>query len=107
MFTKEETYEALVEPRIGDYFTEMYTYHMIVLAVDDSTVKYVEASPPPITKAEAKDMVLPYDGKLVSKSRQDFVEHFIYGPDFRKPWIRLADRDVAVAGWLEYLEGEN
>jgi len=101
-YTKEETYQALLDPQVGDYFTEMFTYRAIVVKVESDRVWWVSGTPPSYSENKP-DMVLPDDGKLGTMSRGDFIEHFTYSHNSTRPWVRLVDRGVDVTGWFDYL----
>lgn len=89
-YTKEDTYQALLYPRGGDYFTEVFAYRAIVVKVEPNRVWWVETT-------------MSRDGELKSSPRDKFIEEFTYPGTSDRPWLRLIERDVDVAGWFDYL----
>lgn len=88
----QETDRAMRTPRVGDRFTEMYSYWVYVLKVNRNRIIYMEAHPP---------CELPKDGKVIESSIGDFRDRFSYGniPGY---WVRYVDNDPrVVAGWLK------
>lgn len=87
-FSKEETIEALRNPQVGDYFTELMHYRMWVVKVTSTAVTYFEAVPP---------CTVPDDCTVMEVERSYFVDHFT------KPhcWVRLIGRGEDMTGWLE------
>lgn len=87
----KQTMEALENPRVGDRFTEMYSYWMFVLEVRNETVTFISASVP---------CSLPEDGIVETLSREDFVKKFSYAV-LPGAWVTLKNHDHNVAGWLK------
>jgi len=87
-YTKQQTIEALRNPQVGDYFSEMMNYRMWVVKVTPKIVVYFDAIPP---------CTVPDDCTIMEVARDYFVDHFT------KPhcWVRLISHDENVAGWLE------
>ena len=89
-YSKVETIEVIQSPKPGDYFTEMMNWRCWVLAVNNSSVSYLEAIPP---------CTIPDDGRFRIESLNEFYNRFVNG---QFCWIRLLDRNYPVEGWLEY-----
>jgi hypothetical protein len=87
---KANTEVALLDPRVGDRFHEMYSFWCYVVAVEGDMVTTMEASPP---------CSFPEDGKIKTMSKAELVQRFCLS--FHGPWVMLADRDNDVSGWLE------
>ena len=87
-FTKRQTLEALLNPQVGDYFTEMMNYRMWVVKVTPKTVVYFDAIPP---------CTIPDDCTIMEVARDYFYWHFA------RPhcWVRLIGRGEDVKGWLK------
>jgi hypothetical protein len=90
--SKNETHEAVCDPRPGDHFTEMMVFHLYVLDVDEDEVLTIEASAP---------CKFPDDGKLKAQTREEFRKRLSYGtiPGY---WVKLLKRGCNVQGWLEW-----
>lgn len=84
------TAEAMDDPRIGDRFSEFYSFWLYVVDRDGDHITTMEASPP---------CEFPKDAKLAKYSLVDFRKRFAYGsiPGYS---IRLVDRGNDVSGWI-------
>jgi len=89
--TKEATHEAIMDPRVGDRYTEMCVFWLYVVGVGGAYVTTLEANGP---------CTLPDDGKLRIQTQVKFAKRLSYGniPGY---WVQLAGRGHDVSGWLE------
>ena len=88
---EEKTDEAFNNPRVGDRFSETYSFYVYVLEVKKNTIVTLEAHPP---------CALPEEGKVLIQTPEQFRERFAYGSMLGYS-VTLVDRDNAVKGWLE------
>lgn len=84
------TMDALLDPQIGDRFTELFSFWVYVVFRDASVVWYVEGNPP---------ITFPEEGTLVKTTVDKFVDRFTYDSNKEDSWLRLVDRECNVKGW--------
>jgi len=89
------TSEALLNPRVGDRFTEMYSFDLFVVYVDGDTVATLECS-----RSYDKTTEMPRDGVLRVQSRTELEKRLSYSSGGY--WMDLAERGFNVNGWYEY-----
>lgn len=89
-----ETDEAMNGLRVGDHFTEMFTYHVFVVSIEpDGKILTLEGNGP---------VTFPREGKCwVYQSAQAFRDKFAYGGKTPGYWVRLHRRGENVKGWRE------
>jgi hypothetical protein len=86
-----DTDAAFNDPQPGDEFSEMFSFWVIVLAVNGDEVVVMEATPP---------CTLPDDGKVISfATKDDFRSKYSYRsiPGYT---VSLNKRGLDVTGWL-------
>lgn len=90
-YHEQETLLAFNNPQVGDCFTEMYSFYMYVIGVEEDKIYVIEGNPP---------CELPKDGILRVLTRKEFKKHYGYGtqPGF---WVTWVNGDNDVNGWLE------
>lgn len=88
---EQATYEAMEDPQVGDRFTEMYSFWVIVVHRAGEQVATLEGSPP---------ITFPDEGMLRTYSLEKFRERFRYSTDSVKGyWVQLVDRGYDIEGW--------
>lgn len=87
--TTDETALAMENPQPGDHFTEMYSFHVIVVAVDADHIITAEGN--------AK---FPQNAKFHRQTLDEFRRYFGYD-EIPGYWIRLYRRGINVDGWLD------
>lgn len=80
---------AMKSPRVGDRFSEMFSFWVYVIGIEGDKITIIEASPP---------CELPKDGKISTTTLSEFRKRFSYGaiPGY---WVRYVDGDNNVEGW--------
>lgn len=88
---EERTEQAFSNPRIGDRFTEMYSFWLYVVGRNGDKIATLEASPP---------CSFPEDGIFKVQTVKEFKNRFSYGsiPGY---WVHFVDSNNDVKGWLE------
>lgn len=82
---------ALRGPKPGDVFSEMLSYWVYVVYVDDDVVEYLDGNPPCTFGRWGGNGT-----KRHVRTRDKFLAHF--GGE-QHPWVTLADRGIDVDGW--------
>jgi hypothetical protein len=84
------TAEAFSDPRVGDRFTEMYSFWMYVVGREGDCVVTMHASPP---------CTFPEDAKVTFSTLEEFQKRWAYEsiPGYS---VSLEDRDNDVSDWL-------
>jgi hypothetical protein len=90
---KQDTADAMDDPRAGDRFEEFYTFWMYVVAVNgDGSILVAQGSAP---------ITFPYGAKFRRfETADDFRAAYSY-KHFSDYWVCLADRDNDVTGWAQ------
>ncbi len=88
------TMEAMLNPQVGDRFTELYCFWMYIVSRVGNAVITIEASAP---------CTFPTDGKVKSYTLQSFNKRFSYG-SIDGYWIELVDRDNNTSWMKDYKE---
>jgi Zn-finger protein len=96
---KDDTLIALKDPKIGDVYTEFYSFFVYVLGRNDTVVTYMEANSP---------CELPKDGKTHTSTLEDFNAKFTYDR-IDGSWVRLINRgkDIVPSWAVEYMKEYN
>jgi len=89
------THEAMTEPRIGDRFTEMYSFWLYIVGISKTHVMSIEAGAP---------CILPDDGKVVISTKEEFAKRFEYSGMPGKYSIDLVSRGEDISWFNEYPE---
>lgn len=84
----DETSQAMNDPRPGDHFTEMYSFHVVVVDVDGEHIITAEGNGK-----------FPQNAKFHRQTLDEFRRYFGYS-EIPGYWIRLYRRNVNVDGWL-------
>jgi hypothetical protein len=86
------TAAAFAEPRVGDRYTEMYSFWLFVVDVRGGMIETLEGNSP---------CEFPQDGKRWIGPKEAFQERFAYkSPSLEgQYWLRLVDRDNDVSHW--------
>lgn len=87
--TTDETAQAMESPQPGDHFTEMYSFHVVVVAVDGDFVITAEGNGK-----------FSENAKFHRQTLDEFRSYFGYS-DIPGYWIRLYRRGINVDGWLD------
>ncbi len=91
---EKATKHNLLNPRVGDRYSEMFAFWVYVVAVTEDFVAVVEAHPP---------CTLPDDGKLRYFENSRVMEQaYAYGGTTTGHFIRYQDNND-VSGWYEAL----
>lgn len=93
---RDETRAALLAPKVGDRFHEMYSWWMYVVEVTDHHVVTLAANAP---------CTFPDDGRAKRWTRTEFVTGNCYRGMPDVPVVMLAERDNRVTGWLDSCAG--
>lgn len=91
-----KTNEAMLEPQVGDRFTEMYTFWVYVVFKSGNFIATLEGNPP---------ITFPDEGKLKTYTPDEFRGRFAYGTK-AGCWVRLVDRGNNVEGWYQAVFGQ-
>jgi len=86
-----KTQEAMKNPKVGDRFSEMFSFYVYVIGLDGNMITTLEASPP---------CEVPKDGEVKTSTLEQFRKRFAYDsiPGY---WIRYVDGGHDVEGWAE------
>ncbi len=90
------THEAMLDPKPGDLYTEMFNNWTYVVKVTPKKVTYVMFIPPcKVNMQEAH--------KVKTKKKEKFREYFSYKSEALKDkyWVRLAERGADVSWYRE------
>ena len=89
----KKTHEAMLDPRVGDRYHEMYNHWMYVVKVSYFFVWTISMSSP---------CIFPQDGVIEKWTRWGFRKHFSYKIRSlsNRYWMTLADRGNDVEGWI-------
>jgi hypothetical protein len=90
---KKLSKEALNDPKPGDYWQEMYSWHMYVLEVEETDkgkiITTISASAP---------CELPKDGKLQKRTHGEFKAWLSYG-SIEGTWALCSKRNANIDWW--------
>ena len=86
-----KTQEAMKNPKVGDRFSEMFSFYVYVIGLDGNMITTLEASPP---------CEVPKDGEVKTSTLEQFRKRFAYDsiPGY---WIRYVDGGHDVEGWAD------
>ena len=84
-----ETGKAMENPKVGDRFSEMFSFYVYVIGLDGNMITTMEGSPP---------CELPKDGEAKTMTLEQFRKRFAYNsiPGY---WVRYVDGGHDVEGW--------
>ena len=87
---KQNTMDAINDPKIGDRFHEMYSFWIYVIKITSKHVWVMSASAP---------CEFPVDGEIRKFTRPEYKRWacYLHSSD---PCVLLADRGNDVAGWF-------
>jgi hypothetical protein len=88
----DRTHQAIMNPQVGDRFTEMCTFWVYVVNVCGNIVTTMEANGP---------CTFPDNGKVRVMTVDEFRERLSYSGHNGHYWARLIDRGNNVGGWLD------
>lgn len=91
---EDPTKKAMLDPQVGDCFTEMYVYWVIVIDRTPLTVT---------TYSFSRPCVLPDDGEVNQYSLSEFSTRYQYSPDNYGYWVRLYKRDADISMYRKML----
>jgi len=90
---KKLSKEALNDPKPGDYWQEMYSWHMYVLEVEETDkgkiITTISASAP---------CEFPKDGKLQKRTHAEFKTWLSYG-SIEDTWANCSKRNANIDWW--------
>lgn len=90
---KKLSQEALHDPRPGDYWQEMFSWHMYVLSVEETDkgkiITTISASAP---------CEFPNDGKLQKRKHAEFISWLSYG-SIEGTWALCSKRNANLYWW--------
>ena len=92
----DQSLQVLKDPKPGDYFTEHFTFFVLVLKVAEK-IWYIETK----CKRDDKDGNPQWRNRLRVKTLPEFVETFSYVSINKGTWLALISRDKPVEGILE------
>lgn len=92
---KKETHRHMMDPAVGDRFTEMFSFYVHVVEVTDTHVTVEEYSPP---------CEIPKDAKVRKFTREQFIKTYSYSFGVPGYWIRYLDRKAPVGHRKSQLE---
>lgn len=90
---KKLSQEALNDPKPGDYWQEMYTWHMYVLDVEETDKGKIIT-----TIAASSPCELPNDGKIEKREHAEFKLWLSYG-SIEGTWAHCSKRNANIDWW--------
>jgi hypothetical protein len=97
---KKLSQEALNDPKPGDYWQEMYSWHMYVLEVEETDSGWLFAPKVKIitTISASSPCEFPSDGKLQKRTHAEFKTWLSYG-SIEGTWAHCNKRNANIDWW--------